>query len=105
MLSQYGKLSIAIIAYYVLALPIAVWICIRHGFGRHAGWFYLLSLAIVRIAGASLRIARRRAPQQGAQHRRLRHVRHRPGPAAAGAPGLDQASVQLPFHVRFTAEH
>jgi hypothetical protein len=65
MLSQYGKLSIAIIAYYVLALPIAVWICIRHGFGRHAGWFYLLSLAVVRIVGASLRIAADEHPSKG----------------------------------------
>jgi len=65
MLSRYGKLSIAIIVYYVFALPVAVWICIRHGFGRHAGWFYLLSLSIVRIVGASLRIAADEHPSEG----------------------------------------
>jgi hypothetical protein len=57
MLTHYGKLAIAVIVYYVLALPVAVWICIRHGFGRHAGWFYLASLAVIRIVGAALRIA------------------------------------------------
>jgi hypothetical protein len=65
MWDKYGKLSVAIIVYYVLALPVAVWICIRHGFGRHAGWFYLLSLAIVRIVGAALRIAADLHPSKG----------------------------------------
>lgn len=65
MLTHYGKLAIAVIVYYVLALPVAVYICIRHGFGRHAGWFYLLSLALVRIVGASLRIAADEKPSTG----------------------------------------
>jgi hypothetical protein len=65
MLDHYGKLSIAIVVYYTLALPIAVYICIRHGFGRQAGWFYLLSLALIRIVGGALRIASEEHYSQG----------------------------------------
>jgi len=65
MLSSYSKLSIAIIVYYGLALPLAIYVCIKQGFGRHAGWLYLLSMAIVRIVGAALRIAADQHPSVG----------------------------------------
>jgi len=57
MLSPYGKASIAILTYFVIALPIAIYVCIRQGFGRQLGWFYLVTLPIVRIVGAATRLA------------------------------------------------
>jgi hypothetical protein len=65
MLTSYGKLSIAVLVYYLLALPVSAWICIRHGFGRHAGWFYLMTMSVVRIVGACLRIAADEHPSEG----------------------------------------
>jgi hypothetical protein len=65
MLSDHSKLAIAIIVYYVLALPLVAWVCKTHGFGRHAGWFYLLSLDIVRIVGAAITIAAYQHPSTG----------------------------------------
>jgi hypothetical protein len=65
MLTQYGKLAIAVLVYYILALPVAAWICVRHGFGRHAGWFYLLALSLVRIVGSALRLAADAHPSKG----------------------------------------
>lgn len=62
MLSDYGKLAIAILVYFIFALPVAVYVCWKHGFGRQAGWFYLLSLTIVRIVGACLTLANSVSP-------------------------------------------
>jgi hypothetical protein len=62
MLTPYGKLSIAILVYYIPALPFAIWVCARNGFGRHAGWLYLLSMSVVRIVGATLRLAADNSP-------------------------------------------
>jgi hypothetical protein len=57
MLTKQQDLAIAVLVYFVLALPVAILVCKRQGFGRHAGWLYLLSLTIVRIIGSSLEIA------------------------------------------------
>ena len=57
MLNQREDLAIAILAFYVIGLPFAVYICFRHGFGRHLGWFYLILLPVIRIIGASLELA------------------------------------------------
>jgi len=65
MFSAHSKLAIAILVYYTLALPIAVLNCIKHGFGRHGGWLYLVSMAIVRIIGACLTIAAEQKPSTG----------------------------------------
>ncbi|KAF2673924.1 hypothetical protein BT63DRAFT_437506 [Microthyrium microscopicum] len=65
MLTSYGKLSIAILIYFILGLPVAIWVCKKQGFGRHAGWFYLLSFALVRINGSSLRLAADNNPSTG----------------------------------------
>jgi hypothetical protein len=65
MFSAHSKLAIAILVYYVLALPVAVLNCVKHGFGRHGGWLYLLSMDIVRITGACLTIAAEQKPSTG----------------------------------------
>jgi hypothetical protein len=65
MLDHYGRLQIAVLAYFILALPVAIYICIRQGWGRHAGWLYLLSLTLVRIVGAILRIVSETHPSTG----------------------------------------
>jgi hypothetical protein len=57
MLSPFGKASIAILTYFVIGLPVAIYVCIRQGFGRQLGWFYLVTLPIVRIVGAATRLA------------------------------------------------
>jgi len=56
-LSQYGELAIAILILYAIILPLAVYVCIRHGFGRQLGWFYLIIVPIARITGAACQIA------------------------------------------------
>lgn len=57
MLNKRGDLAIAILAFYAIGLPVAAYVCFRHGFGRQLGWFYLLLLPIVRIVGAAMQIA------------------------------------------------
>jgi hypothetical protein len=57
MLDQHGDLAIAILVFYVIGLPIAVYVCIRHGFVRQLGWLYLVLLPVARILGAALQIA------------------------------------------------
>lgn len=58
MLNQHGDLAVAIVAFYGVGLPIAIYVCIRHGFQRQLGWFYLVFLPILRIVGSILYIAR-----------------------------------------------
>jgi hypothetical protein len=57
MLAQFGKLEIAVLVFFTLGLPVAIYVCIKHGFGRQAGWVSLVLLAIVRIIGAGINIA------------------------------------------------
>lgn len=49
--------SIGEIAVYIPALLIAAWLAAHHGFGRSAGWLFLIIFALARIIGASLQIA------------------------------------------------
>lgn len=66
--SQQG-LAVAILIYFVPALPISIFICFRLGIGRVWGWACLTFFCTLRIAGAVLRIAAdnqpRRNPDQG----------------------------------------
>jgi hypothetical protein len=55
-LNSRGILASVNIAYYSPALPLALLVCIRHGFGRVSGWFYLVLLCTVRIIGAACAI-------------------------------------------------
>jgi len=57
MLTPFGKLEIAVLVYFALGIPVAAWVCKKQGFGREAGWLFLLILPVVRILGAALRLA------------------------------------------------
>jgi hypothetical protein len=65
MIDGRGGLSIAVLIFYALGLAPAVYVCVRQGFGRHAGWLYLVSLPVVRIVGASCEIAAEQHPSVG----------------------------------------
>ena len=56
MLNDRGHLAIAVIIFYVFGLPVSTYVAIRHGFGRHLGWFYLVSLPVVRLIGNILTV-------------------------------------------------
>lgn len=56
-LSERNNISIAQIVIYAPSLLIAIWLALRHGFGRNAGWFFLIVFSLARIIGASLQLA------------------------------------------------
>ena len=47
-----GGLSIAVLIFYTFALPISIFVANKHGFGRSAGWFFLIALSCSRLGGA-----------------------------------------------------
>lgn len=65
MVSQRGGLAIAHLIFYSPALVVAVTVAIRHGFNRHAGWYFLVLLSVMRIAGASCQLAADSSPSVG----------------------------------------
>ncbi|OAA58044.1 hypothetical protein SPI_06929 [Niveomyces insectorum RCEF 264] len=56
-LTEQNNISIVEIVYYAPALVFAGILCWRHGFGRSAGWFYLIVLSLIRILGGCLQLA------------------------------------------------
>ncbi|KAI0481628.1 hypothetical protein F4859DRAFT_427100 [Xylaria cf. heliscus] len=56
-LSTHNIISIVQIILFLPFLAIAIFLCIRHGFGRNAGWLLLVIFSLVRIVGASLQLA------------------------------------------------
>jgi len=56
-LDQRGDISIAVIVFYVPILVVSFLLTLRHGFGRQAGWIFLLTFSIIRIVGGALHIA------------------------------------------------
>lgn len=42
MLGERAKLSIVVLVFFILGLPFAIGAALRQGFGRHAGWLYLV---------------------------------------------------------------
>ncbi|KAI1464975.1 uncharacterized protein F4812DRAFT_441184 [Daldinia caldariorum] len=56
-LTEQNDISIAEIAIYTPALFVAIWLCIRHGFGRSSGWLYLIIFSLARIIGAAMQLA------------------------------------------------
>lgn len=50
-------LDIVEIVFFAPALPLSIYICVKHGFKREAGWFLLLVLSLIRIVGAACGIA------------------------------------------------
>ncbi|KAI0127428.1 hypothetical protein BJ170DRAFT_595302 [Xylariales sp. AK1849] len=56
-LTEENGISVAEICFYIPSLFIAIWLCISHGFGRNAGWLYLIFFSLVRIIGSALSLA------------------------------------------------
>jgi len=46
MLNDFGKLAVAEIFFYIPVLAAAIFVTIKHGFNRRAGWLLLLLFAI-----------------------------------------------------------
>jgi hypothetical protein len=65
MLDQHGDLDVAVLLFYSILIFPAIYVCIKHGFGRHAGWLYLVSLPLVRILGAACYVAALQSPSTG----------------------------------------
>lgn len=49
--------SIGEIAVYSPALLLAIYLSVRHGFGRSAGWMFLIIFCLARIIGAAMQLA------------------------------------------------
>lgn len=56
-LTEKSGISVAEICVYSPSLIIAVFLCVRHGFGRSSGWLYLIIFSLARLIGASLQLA------------------------------------------------
>ncbi|KAI1457146.1 hypothetical protein F4805DRAFT_429691 [Annulohypoxylon moriforme] len=56
-LTEHNNISIAQIVVYVPALFVAIWLSYKHGFGRSAGWLYLIIFSLARVIGAALQLA------------------------------------------------
>ncbi|KAI2626601.1 hypothetical protein GGR54DRAFT_591635 [Hypoxylon sp. NC1633] len=56
-LTERNNISIAQIVVFAPALLVATWLAVRHGFGRNAGWLYMILFSLARIIGAALQLA------------------------------------------------
>ena len=61
-----GGLAIVELIFYVAALPVSLLVANKHGFGRSAGWFFLIILCLMRIAGAIAELVAINTLQTGA---------------------------------------
>lgn len=62
MVSSSVILDFVEIVYFVPALPFTIWVCVKHGFSREAGWLLLTILSLVRIVGAATGVAAWKEP-------------------------------------------
>ncbi|KAI1110276.1 hypothetical protein F5Y14DRAFT_455206 [Nemania sp. NC0429] len=56
-LTEHNGISIAQIVVFIPALAVSIFLCIRHGFGRNAGWLLIVIFSLARVIGASLQLA------------------------------------------------
>ncbi|KAI1752406.1 hypothetical protein F4782DRAFT_501720 [Xylaria castorea] len=56
-LTTHNIISIVQIIFFIPFLAIAIFLCIRHGFGHNAGWILLIIFSLARLIGASLQLA------------------------------------------------
>ncbi|KAK3692429.1 hypothetical protein B0T22DRAFT_435705 [Podospora appendiculata] len=56
-LTELDRISIAVLVIYIPSLFIAIFLALRHGFGRNAGWLYLVLFSLARILGSAFQIA------------------------------------------------
>ncbi|TVY25999.1 hypothetical protein LHYA1_G005025 [Lachnellula hyalina] len=62
-LTYRNGVSIGEIILYIPALAIAIFLCIKHGFGRSSGWYFLIVLSLARIIGAAMELATISSPK------------------------------------------
>ena len=58
-------IAIAQLIYYVPALPVAIFVAVKHGFSRQGGWVFLILLSLLRIIGGATGIAEAISPSTG----------------------------------------
>jgi len=56
-LDDHGRLAVATAVFYMPYLLISLLLTLRHGFGRSAGWVFLLIFSTVRIVGGAMLVA------------------------------------------------
>ena len=56
MVTSREGLNIAELIFYIPVLFVAGFVAFRHGFGRQAGWIFLLLLSLIRIIGSIMYI-------------------------------------------------
>ncbi|TVY86190.1 hypothetical protein LAWI1_G008766 [Lachnellula willkommii] len=56
-LTYRNGVSIGEIILYIPALAIAIFLCVKHGFGRSSGWYFMIVLSLARIIGAAMELA------------------------------------------------
>lgn len=56
-LQAYDDIAIAELTFYVFALAGGIFLCLKHGFAKNAGFRALIILSLARIIGACLRLA------------------------------------------------
>jgi len=56
-------IAILQLVFFVPALFLAVLLCVRHGFGRNAGWLFLVVFSLTRILGSSFYLAANNQPR------------------------------------------
>jgi len=52
-----GGISILQLIFYAPSLLAAIFLCVKHGFGRNSGWIYLAIFTLVRVIGACCELA------------------------------------------------
>ncbi|KAI9801663.1 MAG: hypothetical protein M1833_002345 [Piccolia ochrophora] len=57
-----SAISVAELVVYPPCFFLVVWVCLRHGFGRQAGWALLIFFPILRILGAASQLATDKDP-------------------------------------------
>lgn len=55
--TERNGIAITQIVIFLPSLFIAIWLSRTHGFGRNAGWLYLIFFSLIRIVGAALQLA------------------------------------------------
>jgi hypothetical protein len=56
-ITDHNRISIAVVVIYTPFLLGGIYLSIRHGFGRNAGWLYLILFSLIRLIGAALDLA------------------------------------------------
>lgn len=64
-LNSRASVSIFQIVFFTPALIAATLLCIKHGFGRSSGWFFILTVSLFRIAGGATQLATYSTPSEG----------------------------------------